>query len=217
MFIGAIGAAVAIGGTVMEDRLGIDDPVAAFPTHALASVWGLIAAGLFCERTPQFAEYSGLFKNGDWTFLGIQTLSIVSITMWAAITTFVLLYIIDKMFGLRMTDEEEEVGADYYVHNICSEEMKPTRLPEYQNGGNEDTQVISSADVHDRDVIMRENTVMDYSPVDMENLQEINSRRSSGKRKIIINNNEISLKVTPYLERTIALPKGINNCGYHSN
>ena len=217
LFIGAIGGAVAVGGTVMEERLGIDDPVGAFPTHALASVWGLIATGLFCERTPQFAEYSGLFKNGGWTFFGIQILATVCITMWASTTTFLQLYIIDKIFGLRMTDEEEEIGADYYVHNICSEETKPVTQNECQHGGSEDGQVISSADVYNGDAMIRENPVMKYSPVDMENLQEINSRSSSGKRKIIINNNEISLKVTPYLERQITLPKERNNCGYHSN
>ncbi|CAB4028939.1 ammonium transporter 3, partial [Paramuricea clavata] len=154
LVIGFIGAAVAIGGMVMEDRLCIDDPVGAFPTHALASVWGLIATGLFCERTEEFAKYSGLLKGGTWKFLGNQILAIVSIALWSAITTCIQLYIIDKIFGLRMTDAEEEIGADYYVHNILySEETKSITLTENENenDSSDDTdQEIPSANVDDR-------------------------------------------------------------------
>ena len=221
MLIGVIGAAVANGGTALEDRLGIDDPVGAFPTHALASVWGLIATGLFCERTPQFSKYSGLFKSGNWKFLGVQILAIVCITSWAAISTFLQLYIIDKIFGLRMSDEEEEAGADYYVHNIRYEETVSTAKPVQENGSGEESKVVQSADARgDPNTPENEVETMEYSPVDMENLQEINSRHSSGQRKIIINNNEISLRVVPYLERHIVTQKyqkGKRNSGYHSS
>ena len=227
--IGFIGAAVAIGGMVMEDRLCIDDPVGAFPTHALASVWGLIATGLFCERTDEFAKYSGLLKGGTWKFLGNQILAIVSIALWSAITTFILLYIIDKIFGLRMTDAEEEVGADYYVHNILySEETKSIRTlteneSENENDSSDETdQGIPSAHVDDRGRSTQKNSAMECLPVDMNNLREINSRHSSGKHKMringnsVISKNEISLRVAPYLEQQVALPKGTSNCGYHS-
>ena len=221
LLIGVIGAAVANWGTALEDKLGIDDPVGAFPTHALASVWGLIATGLFCESTPQFAKYSGLFKDGKWKFLGVQVLAIICIASWAAICTFLQLYIIDKIFGLRMSDEEEEAGADYYVHNICSEGTASIAKAEHENGRSEESQVVSSADASGEDLNTQENEVlaMEYSPADMENLQEINSSHPSGKRKIIYDN-EISLRVVPYLERQIATPKlqrGRSNSGYHTS
>jgi hypothetical protein len=216
LLIGFIGAAVSVGGLVMEDRLCIDDPVGAFPTHALASVWGLIATGLFCERTPQFAQYSGLFKGGSWKFLGIQLLATVCITLWSAITTFIQLYIIDKIFGLRMTEEEEEVGADYYVHNII------IRSEEKESNTSEESHGIPSSQLSDGGRRTDENLAMQCVPVDMKNLREINSRHSSGKPKMqmngngIINIDEISLRVAPYLEQRMALPKGTSNCGYHS-
>ena len=197
---------------VMEEKLGIDDPVGAFPTHALSSVWGLIATGLFCERTEQFAEYPGLFKGGTWKFLGVQVLATVSISLWAGVTTFLQLYIINKMFGLRMTEEEENVGADYFVHNICIEETEPRGTERNENGHEG-----SSSQVGERRHDTQEYLNDEYSSVDMNNLQEIYSRHPLGRRKIIINNNEISLKFVPHLERHMALPEGTSNSGYHSS
>lgn len=109
---------MATQGIRWQEKLRIDDPVGAFPTHALASVWGLVATALFCEPTEKFTSSSGLVKGGSWKFLGVQILAILCCSAWAAITTFLLLYVIDKTIGIRMSEEEEEVGADYYVHDI---------------------------------------------------------------------------------------------------
>lgn len=207
--IGFIGAAVAIGGLAMEDRLHIDDPVGAFPTHALASVWGLIATGLFCERTPEFVDNSGLFKGGTWKFLGVQILAIASISSWAAITTFLLLTMIDKIFGLRMTDEQEEVGADFFVHNISGYE---TNLVEHTSAAAENLQII------DENLRTNEDTTIKYiPPVNMENLREISSKKPEKRLKTwLTNGNEIPPRVDPFLEESTAFTTGTHNSGYHT-
>ncbi|XP_028403420.1 putative ammonium transporter 3 [Dendronephthya gigantea] len=229
LIIGVIGAAVATGGTVMEDRLCIDDPVGAFPTHALASVWGLIATGLFCERTPKFAEHAGLFKGGSWKFLGVQLLASVSISAWAAFTTIIMLYIIDKIFGLRMSEEEEEVGADFFVHNIRGQvtsnqaATQAETLTENENGNTTGrNQATSPAHTNGGNSNSQESYAMECPPFDMQNLQEINSRHSSGQRNmqslgIGASKNGITFRVAPYLESQASLPKGTSNCGYHSS
>ena len=220
MLIGFIGGATATVGIVIEDRLCIDDPVGAFPTHALASVWGLIATGLFSEYTPDFAELPGLFKGGKWQFLGIQILATVSITLWSVITTIIQLYIIDKIFGLRMTEEDEEIGADYCVHNICCEEIQSIAATE--NEIIEESEGAPSPQLDRGNRSMEENSVMECPPADLENLREINSTHSSEKHKVRkptgsgVINNEILLRVAPYLEQRITLRKGTCNCGYNS-
>ena len=198
----------------MEEKLCIDDPVGAFPTHALAAVWGLIATGLFCEQIPEFAENAGLFKGGTWKFFGIQILAIVSIAFWSAITTFILLYMIDKTFGLRMTDAEEEVGADYYVHNIRSME------DDSSISGAENART-TSTDVNDtRNQCTEESPVMkcECPSVDMKGLREIDSSPSSKREKIdgIGDRSKISLQMTQNLDRHWELSKAKRNSGYHS-
>ncbi len=113
-----------------------------------------------------------------------------------------------------MTEAEEEVGADYYVHNI--------RNKENENNTSEESHGIPSSQLDDGGQRTEENLATECLPVDMENLREINSRHSSGKPKIQMNGNsfinisEISLRFAPYLEQQADLPKGTSNCGYHS-
>jgi len=70
---------------------------------------------LFAEKTS--GEF-GILKGGPWRFLGVQLLAVVAISAWAAITTFLELLLVDKLVGMRVTQEEETLGADQVEHGI---------------------------------------------------------------------------------------------------
>ena len=123
--IGFIGAAITIFGWQLLDRLKIDDPVGAVSTHAGGSVWAMIAVGLFVEKDslPQpFSKTYGAFKGGHVKILGVQLLACVSITVWTIFIVFIQLYAIDKCVGLRLTLEEEILGADVCEHGIKAQQ-----------------------------------------------------------------------------------------------
>lgn len=104
----------------LVERLHIDDPVGCIPTHCFSSIWGLIAVGLFVEtdRLEDLSKEYGVLKGGRWELLGVQLLCIVVIIAWALVTSFVLLFIIDKTMGLRMPLQMEIEGADKWEHGI---------------------------------------------------------------------------------------------------
>lgn len=113
---------MACPGCALLERLRIDDPVGCVPTHAVAGVWGLLAVAFFAEKDilkdePSADDY-GIFKGGPWRFLGVQLLLTVAVAAWAAITTFLELLLIDKLVGMRMSLEDELVGADKVEHGI---------------------------------------------------------------------------------------------------
>ena len=119
--IGFIGSAIAIVGWQLLNKIHIDDPVGAISTHAGCSIWGMIAVGLFVEKDgleKPFSTTYGAFKGGHVKILGVQLLACVSITAWTVVTVFIQLYIIDRCVGLRMSLEEEILGADAYEHGI---------------------------------------------------------------------------------------------------
>ncbi|XP_048589128.1 putative ammonium transporter 3 isoform X2 [Nematostella vectensis] len=121
LVIGSIGALIACSGCSLLEKLKIDDPVGCVPTHAFAGIWGLIAVGLFAEKDTlegRFSNSYGVFKGGPWRFLGVQLLLIVAVVSWGAVTTFLELKLIDKIFPLRVTLENELLGADDYEHGI---------------------------------------------------------------------------------------------------
>ena len=127
LVIGAVGALLACPGCALLERLRIDDPVGCVPTHGVAGVWGVLAVALFAEKEDTFSSEFGILKGGPWWFLGVQLLMIVVMTAWAACTTFLELLLVDKVLGLRMSVEEELLGADKVEHAIDEYVWDPTQ------------------------------------------------------------------------------------------
>ena len=50
VLVGATGAMVYIGGTLLLEYLHIDDPVSAVPVHAFCGGWGLFLGGFFATK-----------------------------------------------------------------------------------------------------------------------------------------------------------------------
>lgn len=103
------------------DRMGVDDPVGASATHGIAGIWGVFAVGLFADNPIPLGTTrgrSGLFKGGGWYLLGVQSLSFLCLACWGLCSTFLLLWIIDKIIPIRLDANEELLGADIMEHRI---------------------------------------------------------------------------------------------------
>jgi ammonium transporter, Amt family len=96
VIIGAIGGVIAIGAVLMFDRIKIDDPVGAISVHGVAGIWGLLAVVL---------------SNKDASILW-QIIGILSIFAWVFITSFIVWFVIKKVFGIRVSQEHEYEGVD---------------------------------------------------------------------------------------------------------
>ncbi len=119
--IGAIAGLVVVSGVYFLERRGIDDPVGAVSVHGLNGVWGLIAVGLFADGT--YGNYTtegplatGLFYGGGWEQLIAQLIGVVACVAWAFILGFILFKVMDKLFGIRVSPQEEIEGLDLIEH-----------------------------------------------------------------------------------------------------
>ena len=120
--IGFIGSAFACLGCRLLERRQIDDPVSCVPTHAFAGIWAVISVSLFAEKGDILQNETnsiGVFKGGSFRFLGIQVFGVTVISCWAIVTSYGLLYVINKFMGLRVTLLEEIIGADQHEHGIA--------------------------------------------------------------------------------------------------
>uniref|UniRef100_T1GTA2 Ammonium transporter AmtB-like domain-containing protein n=1 Tax=Megaselia scalaris TaxID=36166 RepID=T1GTA2_MEGSC len=116
-----IGAMLCCLAMPLFDRLGVDDPVGASAVHGVCGIWGVIALGFFADNPIPLdttKNRSGLFKGGGWYLVGIQTLSAFCLTCWGICTTFLLLFVINKIIPIRMDPNEELLGADLMEHRI---------------------------------------------------------------------------------------------------
>lgn len=96
--IGAVGGAVVVFSVLLLDRLRLDDPVGAISVHGTAGIWGIFAV---------------LFTNPAATFTG-QLIGTVVTFAWMFLASFIVLYVIKKTIGLRVSDEEEHSGMDVF-------------------------------------------------------------------------------------------------------
>jgi hypothetical protein len=75
---------------------------------------------------------------------GVQSLAVVCIVFWGVSSTFLLLWLVNKITPLRMTAKDEILGADYTEHNI---QPRPAAVEvtansnSSSNGRNEESQI----------------------------------------------------------------------------
>lgn len=113
------GILVVVVVEVLDLKLHIDDPVGAVGVHLANGVWGTLAVGLLANPDAP-AGLEGLFYTGSFKLLGIQTLGIIAILAWAAVTMTLTFFIIKKTVGLRVSKEEEIKGLDSTEHGLPS-------------------------------------------------------------------------------------------------
>jgi ammonium transporter, Amt family len=109
ILIGAVSGLLMMAATNWLEARKIDDPVGAFPVHAVSGIWGTIAVGLFSSE-------GGLFIDGDWKLLGIQILGLAVLGIWGFSLTWTALKLINIWIPIRSTDEEQELGLDISYH-----------------------------------------------------------------------------------------------------
>ena len=94
--IGGIGGVVVVLSVVGLDKLKLDDPVGAISVHGTAGIWGIFAV---------------LLSNDEATFMG-QLIGAAATFAWMFIASFIVLFIIKKVIGIRVSEHEEMVGMD---------------------------------------------------------------------------------------------------------
>jgi len=101
----------------------VDDAMGVVYTHGIAGLCGGLLVGIFADPSvvvypkttsgSPFAVTGWLYGNRHLFFL--QFFAAVTIIVWDALVTFIILKVISLFTSLRMTDEELEVG-DLAVH-----------------------------------------------------------------------------------------------------
>jgi Amt family ammonium transporter len=109
--------------TKVKLRFGYDDSLDAFGVHGAGGTIGALLTGIFASSVinPIFKDTngnvlpSGLFE-GNAHQLGNQFVGVVIAWVLGIVGTLVLLTIVDKVVGLRVTEEQETQGLDLSQH-----------------------------------------------------------------------------------------------------
>ena len=118
-FVGVVsGLLVCFGVWFCDYVIRVDDPVGAVAVHFCNGLWGTIAVGLFATTSAPSCEINGLFYGGGTHQLMLQLTGVGSVLLWTGVTMFIVFKVIDKIFGLRVTDQEQLDGLDIHEHGM---------------------------------------------------------------------------------------------------
>jgi ammonium transporter, Amt family len=121
-FVGPVGALVIgiacgvgcyLGATSLKHAFGYDDALDAFGVHAVGGIIGALLTGVFAVN--EFSGHSGLLEGDVGQFIN-QIKGVVTVIVYDAIVTFIILKIVDVAIGLRVTEEVERDGLDLALH-----------------------------------------------------------------------------------------------------
>ncbi|HEW97057.1 MAG: ammonia channel protein [Candidatus Parabeggiatoa sp. nov. 3] len=119
LLIGLTAGVVCFGATnFLKRALKIDDSLDVFPVHGVGGILGTIAVGIFASTELGIFSGQGFAKgvSSMGQQLGIQFVGVISILIYTAVITFIILKVIDMVIGLRVSKEEEIEGLDIALH-----------------------------------------------------------------------------------------------------
>ncbi len=99
--------------TRLRSKLKVDDTLDVWAVHGVGGTLGTLAAGLFAVASV--GGVNGLFYGNPGQFVN-QIVAVVVSWVWAFGVTFVLLKVLDRTMGLRVTEAQEAVGLDLSQH-----------------------------------------------------------------------------------------------------
>ena len=116
VLIGLVAGALSYVAIVWKGKFGYDDSLDVVGIHGVGGVLGILATGLLASKAINPAGADGLFF-GHPGLLGIQALAAVVAALFSMVGTYLILKLVDRVVGLRVSAEDESLGLDLSQHN----------------------------------------------------------------------------------------------------
>jgi ammonium transporter, Amt family len=120
LLVGLSGGVVCYFATIyLKQKIKIDDSLDVFPVHGVGGIVGTFLAGILVSSNLGIFSGNGL---ADGVTMGsqvmVQIIGILSVAAYTAIITFIILKVVGAITsGIRVTEEEEQMGLDITDHD----------------------------------------------------------------------------------------------------
>ncbi|AII51241.1 hypothetical protein N008_04500 [Hymenobacter sp. APR13] len=109
IFIGVLASLISYGAVHWKNnRTTLDDTLDVFPCHGLGGIVGMLLTGVFADKV-------GLV-HGSATVFGYHVLGLLIVVSYSFVGSWLLLKLTDRLFGLRVKLQDEELGLDLSQH-----------------------------------------------------------------------------------------------------
>jgi Amt family ammonium transporter len=112
----AAGVLCFFASTSLKNALGYDDSLDAFGVHAIGGIIGALLTGVFATMAVNGAADPVGWIDGNAGQVITQIKGIVVTIVYDAIVSLIILWVIDKTLGLRVSEDIEREGLDLGLH-----------------------------------------------------------------------------------------------------
>jgi Amt family ammonium transporter len=113
--IGVIAGVVCFYAVALKNKLGWDDALDVWGVHGVGGFIGIILSGIFATTAFNPAGVDGLLR-GNSRFFFVQLLAVAISSAWAFVFTYGMLWLIDRVTPVKVTEEGERSGLDSSIH-----------------------------------------------------------------------------------------------------
>lgn len=109
LVLGIVASVLCYLAIELKNKIGYDDTLDVFGIHGVAAIWGAI--GLTFMLRPGTIDVSRMHQ------LWVQIEGCLVSLVYSGVMTFILILIVDKLFGFRLGEDEEKAGMDHSLHS----------------------------------------------------------------------------------------------------
>jgi ammonium transporter, Amt family len=114
LILGVLVCPLCYGAIVIKGRLGYDDSLDVFGVHGVGGLAGVLALGFLAA--PSLTGGAGGLLDGNANLLLAQATAAVAVGVYTVVATLALLWLTERLLGLRVSAEEEDLGLDLTQH-----------------------------------------------------------------------------------------------------
>ncbi|BAF70536.1 ammonium transporter [Nitratiruptor sp. SB155-2] len=115
VIIGILGAVFCFGAVVFaKNRFKYDDSLDVFGVHGVGGIVGALMIGILAK--PEIGGVKGIVYGGDLSQLWHQIVGLLVVGIYTIVLTFIIFKVVSFITGLRVSQEEEIMGLDEYIH-----------------------------------------------------------------------------------------------------
>lgn len=117
LMMGVIGGALLYGAVLIKHKLHYDDSLDAFGIHGIGGTIGAILTGVFVTKAVTGPTGASGLLEGNVSQVITQMTAVGAVIVYSLVATLVLCFVVSKVFGFRLSEEDEMEGLDLSQHS----------------------------------------------------------------------------------------------------
>ena len=116
IIIGCLAGLICYACVASKSRLGYDDSLDVVGIHGVGGIIGTLLVGVFATKMVNASGANGLL-SGNTSLILSQLIGVIAVGLYVFCASWILMKVIDKLWGLRVSEDTELQGLDLGEHS----------------------------------------------------------------------------------------------------